>query len=91
MKSVDVKQIRYIDSSKEINNEDPKFKIRDIVRISKYKNSFAKDNVPNWSEEFFVIKKVVKKHCAVILKVQNYVLNGKATIVLLTVGLIERT
>ena len=60
MKSVDVKQIGYIDSSKEINDEDPKFKISDIVRIKKqkYKNSFAKGNVPNWSEEFFVIKKV---------------------------------
>ena len=36
MKPVDVKPIVYIDSSKEINNKDPKFKIADIVRISKY-------------------------------------------------------
>ena len=46
------------DSSKEINNKDPKFKIGNIVRISKYKNIFAKSYVPNWSEEVFVIKKV---------------------------------
>ena len=48
----------YIDSSKAINVEDPKFKIDDIVRISKYKNIFAKGCTPNWCEEVFVIKKV---------------------------------
>ena len=48
----------HIDCSKEIKNNDPKFKIDDIVRISKYKNIFAKGSVPNWSEEVFVIKKV---------------------------------
>ena len=58
MKPVDVKSNTYIDSSKEINDKDPKFKIGDIVRISKYKNIFAKGYVPNWSEEAFVIKKV---------------------------------
>ena len=42
MKPVDLKSSRYIDSSKEINDEDPKFKIGDIVRISKYKNIFCK-------------------------------------------------
>ena len=58
MKLVDVKSNTYINSSKEINDKDPKFKIGDIVRISKYKNIFAKGYVPNWSEEVFVIKKV---------------------------------
>ena len=58
MKPVDVKSSTYIDSSKEINDKDPKFKIGDIVRISKYKNIFAKGYDPNWSEEVFVIKKV---------------------------------
>ena len=58
MKPANVKSSTYIDSSKEINDEDPKFKIGDIVRISKYKNIFAKGYVPNWSEEVFVIKKV---------------------------------
>ena len=53
-KPVDVKQSIYIDSD---DDEDPKFKIFDIIRISKYKNIFAKSYVPNWSEEFFVIKK----------------------------------
>ena len=47
----------YFNSSKEINDKDPKFKIGDIVRISKYKNIFTKDYIPNWSKEVFVIKK----------------------------------
>ena len=58
MKPVDVKSSTYIDSSKEVNDKDPKCKISDTVRISKYKNIFAKDYAPNWSEEVFVIKKV---------------------------------
>ena len=48
----------YINTSKEINNKDPKFKVGDHVRISKYKNIFAKGYMPNWSEEVFIIKKV---------------------------------
>ena len=51
LKSVDVKSSTYIDSSKEINGQDPKFKIGDIVRISKYEHIFAKSYVINWSEE----------------------------------------
>ena len=39
-KPADVKSSKHIDSSKEINNKDPKFKIVDIVRILKYKNMF---------------------------------------------------
>ena len=58
MKPVDVKLGTCINSSKEINGEDPKFKIGDIARISKYKSIFAKDYVPNWSEEVFVIKTI---------------------------------
>ena len=58
MKPVDVKSSTYIDSIKEINDKDLKFKIGDSVRISKYKIVFAKGYVLNWSEEVFVIKKV---------------------------------
>ena len=58
MKPVDVKSSSYIHSSKELNDKDQKFKIGDTVRISKYKNIFAKGYIPNWSEEVFVIKKV---------------------------------
>ena len=56
MKPVDVKSNTYIDSSKEINDKNPKIKIGDNVIILKYKKVFAKGFTPNWSEEFFVIK-----------------------------------
>ena len=56
MEPVDVKPSTHIDSSKEIYYQEPKFKIGDIVRLSEYKNIFAKGYVPNWSEEIFVIK-----------------------------------
>ena len=58
MKPIDVKDNTYFNTSKEINIKDPKFKVGDHVRISKYKNIFAKGYMPNWSEEVFVIKKV---------------------------------
>ena len=58
MKPVDVKDNTYINFKKEVNDKDPKFKVGDHVRISKYKNIFAKGYTPNWSEEVFVIKKV---------------------------------
>ena len=58
MKSVDVKSNTHINSTEEINDEDPKFKFSDIVTISKYKIIYGKEHVPNWSEEVFVIKKV---------------------------------
>ena len=47
MKPVDVKSNTCIDSSKEINYKDPKFKIDDFVRILKYKNIFAKGYTSN--------------------------------------------
>ena len=49
MKPADVKDNTYINADKEINNKDPKFKVGDHVRISKYKNIFAKADMPNWS------------------------------------------
>ena len=58
MKPIDVKDNTYIDFGKEVNDNDPKFKVGDHVRISKYKNIFAKCFTPNWSEEVLVIKEV---------------------------------
>ena len=58
MKPIDVKDNTYINTIKKINYKDPKFKVGDRVRISKYKNIFAKGYMPNWSEEVFVIKNV---------------------------------
>ena len=55
MKPIDVKDNAYINIDKEVND---KFKIGNHVRISKYKNIFAKGYTPNWSEEIFVIKEI---------------------------------
>ena len=46
IKPVDVKPSTYIDPSKKINNKDPKFKIGDIVRISKCKQHLCKRLCP---------------------------------------------
>ena len=58
MKPDDVKSSIYIDSSKEINDKDPKFRICDIVRISKYKNIFAKVYTPNCLKKYLWLKKL---------------------------------
>ena len=57
MKPIDVKGNTYIDFGREVNDNDPKFKVGDHMRISKYKNIFTKHYTPNWSEEIFVIKR----------------------------------
>ena len=38
--------------------KNPKFKVGDHVRISKFKNVFANGNTPNWNEENFIVKKI---------------------------------
>ena len=47
MKPINVKDNTYIDFGKEVNDNDPKFKVGDHVRISKYKNIFAKGYTSN--------------------------------------------
>ena len=49
MKPIDVKDNTYINVDNEVNDRDPKFKMGDYVKISKYKNIFSKDYTPNWS------------------------------------------
>ena len=58
MKPIDVKDNTYIGFGKKVSDIDPKFKVDDPVRISKYKNIFAKGYTPHWSEEIFLIKKI---------------------------------
>ena len=55
LKPIDVISDFYAEYNKDSNEKDCKFKIGDHVRISKYKNIFAKGYTPNWSEETFVI------------------------------------
>ena len=58
MKPVIVKDNAYIDFNKGANDKNPKFKMGDHVRISKYKTIFAKGYTPKWSEEVFVVSKI---------------------------------
>ena len=59
MKPIDVKSDSFAEYNEESNEKDPKFKIGDHVRISKYKNIFAKGYTPNWSEEISIVKKKI--------------------------------
>ena len=60
MKRIDVKSHSYAEYNVDSREKDPKFKVGDYVRISKYKNIFAKEYTPNWSKEIFVVKKKLK-------------------------------
>ena len=62
MKPIDVKDDFFAEYNEESNKTDPKFKIGDHVRISKFKNVFTKGYTPNRSEEVFIVKK--KKYCS---------------------------
>ena len=41
-----------------IIKKDSRFHVGDRVRISKFKNIFAKEYTPNWSREIFIINKI---------------------------------
>ena len=58
MKPTDIKPDSYTEYNVDSNEKEPKFKIGDHVRISKYKNIFAKGYTHNWSEKVFIISKV---------------------------------
>ena len=47
MKSVDVGDDSFAEYNEESNEKDPKFKVGDHVKISKFKNIFAKGYTPN--------------------------------------------
>ena len=59
MKPKDIKSDLFAEYNEKSNEKDSKFKAGDHVRISKYKNIFAKGYASNWSEEIFVVKKVL--------------------------------
>ena len=58
MKPKDLNDYSFVEYNEETNRKNPKFRVGDNVRISKYKIFFAKGYTPNWSEEVFVVKKV---------------------------------
>ena len=55
MKPIDDSYAEYNEDS---NKKNPKFKVSDFVRISKYKNIFAKGYASNWSEEIWIVNKI---------------------------------
>ena len=60
MKPIDLTSDSYAEYNEDSNEKDPKFKVGDHVRMSKYKNVFAKGYTANWSEEVFIISKIKK-------------------------------
>ena len=74
MKPIDVTSDSYAKYNEDFNKKDPKFKVGNYVRISNYKNIFAKGYTPNCSEEVFVINKI--KNAVPWIYVIN-VLNGE--------------
>ena len=56
MKPIDVTDFWYTECNEDFNKKDPKFKVGDLVRVSKYKNIFDKGYILNWSEVFVVSK-----------------------------------
>ena len=58
MKPNDVKPDSYAEYNVDSNDKDSKFQAGDHVKISKYKNIFAKGYTSNWSEDVFVISKI---------------------------------
>ena len=59
-KPIDITDDYYVEYNENPNKKDPKFKVGDNVRISEYKNIFAKGYTPNWSEKDFIINKTKK-------------------------------
>ena len=81
VKPVDAKSNTYIGSTKEINNKNPKFKIGDIVKVSKYKNYFYKRLQKTFYEnelqkinqkEFRVEKEIKRKSNKLYVKWKGY-------------------
>ena len=60
MKPIDVTSDSYAEYNEGCNKKNLKFKVGDYVRVSKYKNIFAKGYTPNWSEEVFVVFNKIK-------------------------------
>ena len=58
MNPIDVLSDSFAEYNEDPNKKNPKFKVGDHVRISKYKNIFAKGYAPNWLEEIFIVSKV---------------------------------
>ena len=54
MKPIAVKNDSFAEYNEKSNEKDPKFKVDHLVRISNYKNIFAREYAPNWTEKIFI-------------------------------------
>ena len=69
IKPIDVTNNSFVKYNEESNKKYPKFKVGDHVRISKFKNIFAKRYTPNWSEEVFIVVKLIIQFLGLMLLV----------------------
>ena len=58
MKPIDVTSDSHAEYNEDSHEKDHKFKVGDCVKISKYKNIFAKGYAQHWSEVVFIINKI---------------------------------
>ena len=58
IKPLDVKSDAFAEYNEESNEKNPKFKVANHVKISKFKNVFAKGYTPNCSEKKIIVKKI---------------------------------
>ena len=58
MKPIDVTSDSYAEYNEDSNEKDPKFKVGDLVRISKYKNILLKDTLKIGQKKFLLLVKL---------------------------------
>ena len=58
MRPIDVRNDSYAEYNEDFNKKGSKFKVGDHVRISEYKNIFAKGYVPKWPEKVFIVNEI---------------------------------
>ena len=69
MKPINVTSDSYAEYNEDSNVTKPKFKVGDDVRISKYKNIFAKGYTQNWLEEVLLLVKLKTQFRGLVLLV----------------------
>ena len=57
IKPIDIKSSSYTEYNVDFSGKDSKFKIKNRIRVSKYKSTFSKRYSCNWSEKVFIIRK----------------------------------
>ena len=57
LKPIEITSDSYAEYNEDSNEKDPKIKVGDPARISKYKHLFGRGHTQNFSEEVFVVSK----------------------------------